>query len=103
MLQFFRNNQLHTSFFVIIASLPFLWAASNSSEIATANDLKFFIAINQNKSIALAVFSILLLSQAFWLNSLINYYRIGKKTSFYTAIILQQFINTLRPTTTKTQ
>ena len=87
MLQFFRNNQLHTAFFVIIASLPFLWAALNSSEIATANDLKFFIAINQNKSIALAVFSILLLSQAFWLNNLINYYRIGKKTSFYTAII----------------
>ncbi len=87
MLQFFRNNQLHTAFFVIIASLPFLWAALNSSEIATANDLKFFIAINQNKSIALAVFSTLLLSQAFWLNNLINYYRIGKKTSFYTAII----------------
>jgi hypothetical protein len=87
MLQFFRNNQLHTAFFVIVAALPFLWASLNSSESYLTDLPQFFNTINQNKSLAFSIFSIVLLFQAFWLNNLINYFRIGKKTSFYTAII----------------
>jgi hypothetical protein len=87
MLQFFRNNQLRTAFFVIVAALPFLWASLNRSETITLNQPHFFMVINQSKSVAFTVFSLLLLIQAFWLNNLINYYRIGKKASFYTAII----------------
>jgi len=87
MLQLFRNNQLHTAFFVIVAALPFFWAWSQGFESVKMSEQAFFRSINQNKTVAVSVFTVLMFIQAFWLNNLINYYRIGKKTSFYTAII----------------
>lgn len=87
MLKIFNNNQIHTAFFVILTALPFLLARLYLQDMPITGLPQFFVYINEQKSLALTIFSILILFQAFWLNSIINYYRIGKKTSFYSGII----------------
>jgi hypothetical protein len=86
MLRFFNNNQLHTALFVILSALPFLFAKFYHQD-DTIVETHFFDYINQNSQLAFAIFSFILIVQAFWLNILINFYRIGKRTSYYTAII----------------
>jgi hypothetical protein len=87
MLRFFNNNQIHTAFFVILAALPFLISPLYIAEPASYNLPDFIDFFKLNSHLSLAIFSVLILVQAFWLNYLVNYYRIGKKTSYYSAII----------------
>ena len=87
MLRFFNNNQLHTALFVILSALPFLLTKFDFQDNAAIVEPQFYEYINQNKSFAFAIFALVLFVQAFWLNYLINFYRIGKKSSYYTAII----------------
>jgi hypothetical protein len=87
MLRFFNNNQLHTALFVILSALPFLFAQFYHQDDTAIVETQFYEYINQNQSFAFAIFALILFVQAFWLNNLINFYRIGKRTSYYTAII----------------
>jgi hypothetical protein len=87
MLRFFNNNQLHTALFVILSALPFLFAQFYHQDDTAIVEPQFYEYINQNQSFAFAIFALILFVQAFWLNNLINFYRIGKRTSYYTAII----------------
>lgn len=98
MLSIFRNIQLRTAllYFMIAATLLFLKFYYLGIDVPESDNALNFVGFkglaNNYLSTAYVFFGLLHILQAFWINSTVNYFRIGKKTSFYTALFYTAFI-----------
>jgi hypothetical protein len=98
MLSLFRNNQLQTAllYFIIAGTLLFLKFYYLGIDVPEGDNALNFIGFkglaNNYLSTAYVFFGLLHIIQAFWINSTVNYFRIGKKTSFYTALFYTAFV-----------
>ncbi len=93
MLGIFRNNQLKTVFAVIFYNLIFLlgiYVTVNEFDYNSETGIwyikTFLENISKNKNYIFGIFSFVIIVQALYLNSKINYYHLGKRATYFTAI-----------------
>ena len=97
MLSLFRNNNIFTIILLLLYAVPFLYSGFNHRLESVESTLLLkglFQFTNDNKLFNFIFYLIIVFSSSLWVNNLINFYRLGKRQTYYTAVsfILLSFL-----------
>jgi len=89
MLSLFRNNNFFTVILVLLYAAPLFYACFNHTVDTVETPLflkRIFQLTSDYKPINIIFFAAISISTSLWINHLINFYRLGKRQTYFTAI-----------------